>query len=235
MSKELLKKLTSKKNVYFLEGATEAFEYLMKHLEPKTISLQQEGGWYKYPKVAKKLGIQINYLKTQKGKINPKEIQEIACINLMPGYAYHEDVDSIEKHAKQNNATLISDVTASIGTLKVKGDYIIGSFGPNKPLTIKGGGGFIATNQKLQIREENLDPKLIETAINNLTKKLAHWQKIKTEIEKQIPTLNKGEGINVFIEKETYIKQLKENFDIVKGPVYNRSLKPIISIEIKRK
>lgn len=235
-STKLLQNLTQKKYIYFTKKGRDAAKILIDILKPKELYLQDQGGWHTYQKLTKA----TKYLKTRNGKINPNHIKQKSTliINSMPGYIYQENMNKIQRKAKQKKATLINDVCGSIGTKnQTQGDYIIGSFGRWKPVTI-GEGGFIATNKKIPIKNEQLNDKQLSTALKKLNQRIKYLQKKKQETLKIIPKnqIMHSKQINILTKlTENLINTLQENnIPYEKCPLYIRSNKKAISIEIKR-
>ena len=229
-----LQKLTNKKNIYFTQNARTAVKQIVSNYPNKIINLQEEGSWYTYKKLGK-----INYLSMKKGKINTKDIPKnsVLILNSMPGYVYKENTKKIYSECIKKNTIMINDVCGSIGMQIAKhGDYITGSFGNYKPLSA-GGGGFIATNKKIKIKNEELDFHKINKAINNLKTTKRRWQNKKYQILKLIPKKQIiAHNINIIAKPtENLINKLTtKNIKTVKCPTYIRINKNAISIEIKR-
>ncbi|MFT4261407.1 MAG: hypothetical protein ACMXX9_03170 [Candidatus Woesearchaeota archaeon] len=233
-SKKILSELTGKKNIYYVSKGRLAAEILIDILPKREILLQEEGSWHTYPKLG-----DVLYLKMIDGKINVEDIQpnKILLINTMPAYAWLEDAKKVYEACKQKKTIMINDVCGSIGKQQAKyGDYIIGSFGRWKPITI-GQGGFIATNEDLNVEEVMLDEKALVEALKNIPKKLVRWEQKKQEVLKLIKKQEIiAHEINILTKRtETLINLLeKNNIEYELCPKYIRTMKQAISIEIKR-
>jgi hypothetical protein len=253
-----LKKITGKTNIIFQESCREAAKTLVGKLKQKNpslkkILLQEEGGWHTYPKLAAPNNLKLIYLPMARGKIKLEELKKhgdsILLLNSMPGYAYKENMQAIQNICKEKHIILIDDCSASIGTQKPLGDYIICSLGKFKPLST-GKGGFIATNNSLEIKEEKYEPRifgLLLEEINGLKGKLGYWKSLKIKMLEELAKegfniLNEETGINLFVEhknqkeRETLINYIKtKKYEYVECPKYIRTNEKAVSIEIKRK
>lgn len=260
--------LTGKKNVYFTKRCNESLKIAVNILKQKfpdinKLLIQEEGGWIIYPSLAKKNDLKLEYLKMNSGKLDLLELKKyfdaIVLINTMPGYSYKEDVLEIEKICKKNNLLIINDCCGSIGSIdSTYGDIIVCSFGKAKPLSC-GGGGFIATDfdiaKSLELNDEYfvsgakeiIDMGKLDSAIDNLNKKLSFFKSKAKIIKKELKDLgfdilNKGEqGINVLVpfknleEKERLIKYLDNiKLEFTLCPRYIRTNMQALSIEVKR-
>ena len=241
MLKQKLQTLFGKKNIYFVDKTRTGMDQLLQNLDSKkSICFQEEGGWHTYPKSAKKQGFEIKYLKQKDGKlIEFPNGKEILILNSMPGYCYDEDIQKISSYCKENKVLLINDVTASIGSQKPLGDIIICSFGNYKPLSI-GEGGIIASDQELNLKQTKINEELLEKEIENLPLKLNKWKQLKQKIEQELKQkiINKNQGINILVDdkKENLINYLSKNkLEYLECPIYIRTNKKCISIEIKRR
>lgn len=258
IAKKTLEKLTGKTNIIFQESCREATKNLVKKLKQenpglKKLLLQEEGGWHTYPKLAAPNNLELTYLPMKNGKILLEELKKhnhsILIANSMPGYAYNEDMQQIQSTCKENNIILIDDASASIGTKKPVGNYIVCSLGEHKPIST-GKGGFIATNNSLELKETIYSQEKYEAIITetkNLAKKLFHWKTLKQKLQEELISkgfkiLNEETGINLLAEyndeeeRETLINFIKtKKYEYVECPKYIRTNKKALSIEIKRK
>lgn len=248
-ARQLLLSLTQKKYLYFTKRGNKAIKTALKIAKQKqynTILLQDQGGWLTYPQFAKELKLAITYLKTNYGILNPNDLKQhkdtILLINSMPAYAAYNDMQSIYTICKQNNIFLINDMCGSIGSNLIQGDIIIGSFGKAKPLCL-GTGGFIATNEELDVRDEELDYTKLTMLIQTLNKRKQHMLQKANELktlfsDKDIVHKNQM-GFNVVIkyqtqeEKETLINKALP-IEHTLCPRYIRINDKAISFEVKR-
>lgn len=259
-----LKKLLCRDHIIFMDKCRRAAELLMIRAKNKGFTdlvLQEEGGWYTYEKSARKLDLNVLKAKMNKGVVIkeefPKKENAIILINTNPGYAYVEPFDIYEELKNKNNF-IINDIVGSIGDENsLKGDFLIGSFGKDKPLSISSGGAFIALNdvEELNVLEKlkkehfsDIDLKLdfeeLSRAIDNLQTKKTDWitysNKLKNDLKsKGFTILNNNDSINIFVkasnQRENLIKYCQDNnlqYQIC--PLYIRSMDDAISIEIKK-
>ena len=246
--KAKLSQLVDKKYIYLTKRGNDSIDKILNYLAEKKgnnqIYLQKEGGWMTYPDYAEKYFEKVEYLELKNWQINLSQlIKGVLLINSMPGYSALQNMNSLQE---LNEITIINDVSGSIGTNQAKkGDYIIGSFGRWKPLSI-GQGGFIASNHELPLQDHTqLNLKELDMAITNLNNRLEKWQEIKNKVVKDLAKFNiisTKEGINVIITydedntRETLIKYCQDNkLEYTQCPRYIRTLKNAISIEIKRR
>jgi DNA-binding transcriptional ArsR family regulator len=259
-----LKKLTRKNHIFFMSKCRKAAELLMiysKNKGFKDLILQEEGGWHTYEKSAKKLNLGVLKAKMERGVIVekdfPKKENSIILINTNPGYAYIEPFNLYDELKDKNNI-IINDIVGSIGNSNsLKGDFLIGSFGKDKPLSISSGGAFIAFNdpkmlQELQdLKKEyfkddevNINFEELSYAIDKVKIKKNKWivysNKLKKDLkDKGFTILNNNDSINIFVrldlERENLIKYCQDNnlqYQIC--PLYIRSMDDALSIEIKK-
>lgn len=242
--KYALKKLTFKKNIYFTKKGDQAIELVLKNIKSKKeINIQKYGGWKTYPFFANKCFNKVKYLNLKKWQVKTTfNTKGVILINSMPAYSALQNMNKIP-----SNLIIINDVSGSIGTKHAtKGDYIIGSFGRWKPVSINSC-GFIATNELLKLKEYQLTKKeqsLLLKELNNIKSKKFKWSLIKKNLKKDLinyKIISKPSGINLLIlikkqkQKETLIKYLeKHKYEYIVCPNYTRINKKAISIEIKR-
>ena len=257
-----LKKLTCKDNILFIQKCREAAELLMlyaKHLGFNSVILQEEGGWYTYEKSAKKLNLNVFKAKMREGKLIKEDFPQekaIVILNTNPGYAYSENLEFYDD-IKKLGSLIVNDVVCSIGDENsLKGDFIIGSFGRDKPLSISSGGAFIAFNDDFDfsfinnlLNENFKEPSInfdeLLLAISNLKNKKSAWVSISNKIKKELISkgfnvLNKNDSINIFVsasgsEKKNLIKFCDErNLQYNVCPLYIRFMDEGVCIEIKK-
>lgn len=248
--KILLKQLTNKKYIYLTKSGNEAIKIILKILNKSITLIQDQGGWITYKQFPKK----IVELKTDYGIVYVEELKNKAnsdsllLINSLPSYFAEQPMQEIYKICKQKNCLLINDVSGSIGTSLAKfGDLIVGSFGKHKPINLEYG-GFIATDNKLNIIETFDNSKLNELIkkINNLPLRLKKLHNITNKVKKDLKEFDiihkDHNGINVIVkykneeEKNKIIKYCNLNkLEYTLCPRYIKVNEEAISIEIKRK
>ncbi len=248
-SKELLKKLTGKKNIYLVSRCNEAIKQSLKILDKPLTLIQNEGGWLTYRQYPKK----TIELKTQNGFINLDDLEEkanqdsVLLTHSSPGYLGNDSMEKIFKVCKSKKCLVINDCCGSIGTDAAKiGDIIVGSFGKWKPIWL-GHGGFIASDGKLDV-EENFDFSKEKELIVNLKNLDSRLEKIHEECNKIKKDLSSfdiikkdSKGLVVIVkfrndkERSEIVKYCEANsLEYTECPRYIRSNEKAISIEVKR-
>jgi len=263
----LLTSIVGKKRVIFMDKCRDAAELIMRYSKNKgfkNLILQEEGGWYTYEKSGDKVGLKVIKAPMNKGVLIKEEFpfleDSLIIINTNPGYAYSDPL-SFYDDFKNINALVVNDVVCSIGDVNsLKGDFIIGSFGKHKPLSINSGGAFIACDDDSVFKEllflknsfysgsgEKIDFKELLWALKNFDVKKKKWVEYSSSLKKiliakNFDVLNPAESINIFVgfssdlEKENLIKFCAEHeLEYLNCPLYIRTLKKAISIEIKKK
>lgn len=249
MVKELLKKLTDKSYIYLLESGDTAIKQSIKIANKKFTLIQDQGGWFLYKKLPN-----ITELKTNYGILNLKDLKEkvnensVLIINSLTGYFAEQPMNKISEICKEKKCFLINDVSGSIGTEIAKiGDIILGSFGKYKPINLEYG-GFIASDNKLDINEnfnKDILPKLKEK-LQQLPQRLKKLKQLANKVKSDLSNLNilhkTSNGINVIIayktekEKNKILKYCQENnLEYKLCPNYIKVNEKAVSIEIKRK
>ena len=142
----MLDTLLEKKNIFFTKRGNASILIAFKVLNElgyKRVGLQDQGGWFTYKQYAKKLGFEIEFIKSENGIIPANKYDFPLFINSMPAYAFVQDMKKLCK-----NNFVVNDATGTIGTKDAKyGDIVLGSFGKCKPVDL-GKGGFITTDDE---------------------------------------------------------------------------------------
>lgn len=245
----LLIGLTGKKNIFFTNRGNSAIRLAMRYAKSqgfKVIHMPDQGGWITYPQYAKKLGLEINKIKTDYGFISEMDTEEAAIINSMPAYAFLLDMEKIRA------GFLINDVSASIGNDQAKyGDIIVGSFGRWKPIDVEYG-GFLATDIDLQDfydehfkgEIEDFYPRLLPK-LEGLKDRVKKLEGIRDEIAKDLVAYDilhpEKKGLNLIVkfsdlkERENLIRYCEnKNIEHTLCPREIRVMCDAVSIEIKR-
>lgn len=262
---ELLKKNTNERYIELTSrGNTAVFSslYCARKLNPKKIVLiPDQGGWFTYRKYPKYLEFDIKEVKTDYGVIDLKDLKQklknVCCFlySNPAGYFAEQPFKEIYNICK-GKCLVILDVSGSIGVKDYSKycDFMIGSFGNDKPVNL-GYGGFVGVNNKnnfekpreifnLTIFEEKYYKALLEK-LKNLKKRYQYYNKINKKIKKGLQNYNiihkDKKGINVvvkFDDKERkqeiidYCKKHKYPFNVC--PFYIRVKEKAICIEVKR-
>ena len=256
----IIKELTGKKNVLFMDKCRASAELLMvlaKRSGFEFLVIQEEGGWYTYEKSGVRQGLKVLKASMNNGVLVkeafPFDKKALILLNTNPGYAFFDDL-SFYDDFKKNGSLVVNDVVSSIGEkYAMKGDFIIGSFGKHKPLSISSGGSFIAfdDDRGLNDLKQELFPDSgkgiafdeLVVVLNNLENKKRAWfnysNKIKKELlEQGFDVINKNKSLNVLVrgKRENLIKFCVErNLEFLDCPLYIRTLQEAVSIEIKKK
>ena len=262
---DLLKKITKENYIELTSrGNTAIFSvlYCARKINPKKIVLiPDQGGWFTYKRYPFYLELRIEQVKTNYGIIDLKDLKKkIKNANCLlysnpAGYFAEQPVKEIYNICR-DKCLVILDVSGSIGLKDYSKycDFMIGSFGIDKPVNL-GYGGFIGTNNKnnfeipkeifnLTIFEDKYYKPLLQK-LKNLKIRYQYYNKINKKIKKDLKKYDiihrNKEGINVAVkfkdnkEKENlieYCKKHKYPFRIC--PFYIRVKAKAISIEVKR-
>jgi hypothetical protein len=244
MIKQILKQLTRKKYIYIVERGNAAIDIISKRYN--TILIPEEGGWIHYKKISKET-VKCNEAVIDLEDLKTKQVD--AFLYHQPGgYFAEQPTFEIHKICKEKNIVVIQDIAGSIGTdLVGNADIIIGSFGKWK-LVDAGKGGFIATDEELDVKEftDEETLKIIEKKLLELPGRIKYLNEIKTKVIKDLKDYgivkSHDQGIVIIIkykdeqEKsdiETYCQ--KNDLEWTECPRYIRINEQAISIEIKRK
>ncbi len=248
-SKDLIRKLINKKNIYLVSKGNKAIKIISRKFKDKTFLIQDQGGWityYQYPK-------KIKRLKTDYGVVDVNDLKKkvnsnsVLLINSLTGYFSEQPMKEIYNICKKKKCLVINDVSGSIGLEISKiGDIILGSFGKWKVIEL-GYGGFIASNENLNIKEDfKGDYKKLNEQLKNIKKRWKGFDRLNKKVKnnlKEHDIIHKSKrGINVVVrfhnkkEKEEIIKYCESNnYEYTLCPRYIRVNCDAISIELKRK
>src|SRR3989344_3709784 len=243
--KEKLQQLTNKKNIYLVKSGNNALKQVINLYKEKAFLIQDQGGWITYKQFPKKyIEVKTNYGLTQLFDLISKiSNDKIFLVNSMPGYFQLEDMDSVVNICN-NKCLVINDVSGSIGKEQAKyGDIILGSFGKGKAINLEYG-GFIASDNNLEV-EENFDNSYLEQLNEKISKLKKRLNSIQKKIEKikedlkHFKLINK-QGLNIAViynteeEKQSIISYCSDKYEYVECPKYIKILEKAISIEVKR-
>jgi len=260
MVKEALKTLTGKENIYLVDSGKGAIvQAIDRCYEADSLGLRfmnkilvpDQGGWQIFR--SKKDSFENVNLKTTYGVVWLTKLRQLAdestvvLLSSLAGYFAEQPMKEIMEICKAKNALVINDVSGSIGrTMAQHGDIIVGSFGKHKPLGI-GYGGFIASDEKLNIQENfdvnrlvDLKDKLSDLT-ENATKIYKRSMQIKNDL-KDYDILHRESNFLVvvvkyrsFFEKKEILKYCEDNkLHYLMCPKYIRVKEKAISIEVKK-
>ncbi|MDP4012613.1 MAG: DegT/DnrJ/EryC1/StrS family aminotransferase [Candidatus Nanoarchaeia archaeon] len=260
MVKEALQELTGKKNVYLVssglnaiiqtldrcyEASPDSFKMFNKLIIP------DQGGRLIFKD--NKADYEIVELKTTFGVLWLTKLREvvdetsIVLLSSLAGYFAEQPMREIEEICRIKGALLINDVSGSIGRkLAQYGDIIVGSFGKFRPINL-GYGGFIASDEKLNIKENFDITKLLDLkdkldVLNDrATKIYTKAIEIKNDL-KDFEILHRESNSLVVVvryndedEKNKILKYCEDkNLKYKLCPKYTRVKEKAISIEVKQ-
>jgi len=234
---------------------------IAKKFSYKKLIIPDQGGWFSYRKLPKKLGIEFEEIKTDYGLILPEELKKYKdcafIFTTLAGYFAEQPLLQINSICKKNKILLIEDITGSIGWKKSKADLTVCSFSDWKPINL-GYGGFIGSKERkyFEVDEikaflernsfarEEMMPELLKR-IDGLGRRSRFLFKNQKKVKKELRGFDvihrRMNGINVVArykneeEKEKLINYCKKNdYETVNCPNYIKVNDAAISIELKR-
>ena len=260
-----LKELSGNDNIVLTESGDAAIFAALycarKIMGLGKVLIPDQAGWISYPKFPKMLEMDVEYVKTDDGKIDLEDLKikaEEAKILLYPsysGYFVKNDVKEIYNICK-GKCIVILDICASIGVENF-GDFCdicVGSFGRWKPVNLQYG-GFLSTTRKVlfekpkeifntvKFDENKYKPLLdkldnvvnrqefLRSACRKVKKDMAGYDIIHPESESLVVVI----GFKDSEEKENIINYCrKNNYEYTLCPRYIRIGRDAVSIEVKR-
>jgi dTDP-4-amino-4,6-dideoxygalactose transaminase len=156
---EMLQKLSGHEFIQLTEsGDTAIFAALYcarKIIGLGKVLIPDQGGWLSYPKFPKMLQMEVEYVKTDRGKINLEDLKnkvddaKVLLYHSYSGYFVRNDVEEVYNICK-GHCIVILDICASFGADDFSGycDIAVSSFRKWKPVNLKYG-GFLSTNRKI--------------------------------------------------------------------------------------
>src|SRR3989344_938896 len=244
MITERLKQLTGHKFVYLTSRGDAAIKAALTNF--RQVLIPEEGGWLSYKKFPHEL-VKCNDAKIDledlKNKVNTNTFDAFLYQNT-GGYFAEQPMKEIYEICK-NKCKVVIDVSGSIGTILCDGKYadiFVGSFGRWK-LVEAGEGGFISTNERLEVNEITDKDLLgkIKVALVNLNGRINYLTERRKRIINDLKDYNilfrDDLGFVVVIDgnEEKVINYCKmNNLEYTKCPRYIRVNKEAISIEVKR-
>ena len=158
--KKELQKLCGHENIELTSrGNTAIFASLYcarkMQLSKKIVLIPEQGGWFTYKKYTKMLDLIPIFLETDFGVIDLEDLKEKVgkanCIiySEPAGYYANQPVKEIYEICKENDCTVILDVTGFVGRKNYGEycDYSLSSFGKDKPVNL-GYGGYVSARKK---------------------------------------------------------------------------------------
>lgn len=264
---DILKKYTSHDFVKLTSRGNEAIFaalYCTRKLNPnKTVLIPDQGGWLSYNKYPKMLGLNVEFVKTNLGTIDLKDLRsKINRANCFlyqnpAGYFADQDIEDIYNICK-DKAFVILDVAGCLGDKELCNgnfaDFMVGSFGKWKPINLEYG-GFLSTNNKDYFEtpkeifntikyDDSYNKDLLEK-LKSVNKRLEFFYSRCNQIKKDLKSFDiihkDRKGINVIVRfnnKKEFndIKDYceKNNLEFTLCPRYIRINENAISIEVKR-
>ena len=215
-----LRKLTGKRNIYLAKRGNASILASLecaKKLGKNTVLMQDQGGWITYPQYSRELGMEAIELKTDYGVILLPELESalkkrknaILMLHSCAGYNAAQPMDEIAALCEKHGCFLINDATSTISKKELlKGDIILASFGPAKPINL-GKGGFIAADFEIQAKTNPIDAteeenKELLEKITNLSQRMEFLLSARKKVIdglKGFDIVKKGSwGINVIVK-----------------------------------
>jgi len=213
----------------------------------RKILVPDQGGWSGFIKTAKFLGLEINYLPTDWGLIDPeilkdtleKESFDALFLTSFAGYTAEQPLNEIYKICLEEEVTLVEDASGAIGDRTGKlangkhSHIIVASTGSPKIVNV-GNGGFISTNEKnlleIPLNFLKADPVTcagisyeIKNAPTVLSKTIFSCCYLKKELE-DVFHIDKR-GINVILKTDkanTIAKKLRSVLNVHNGGMISK-------------
>jgi len=233
-----LQNLTGKKNNALTSSGNKAIWKALEIAKSKGYSklfIPDMGGWYTYDQYGKKLGFEIEWIKTDLGLIDFTNLKDgIVLFHTMPAYAFNQEYD-YEK-LKEKNVFVIADICGDVGIRVREADIVVCSFGALKPVNA-GYGGVIWTSLEINLESDfdndNLD--VVEKALKNLPHRIQFLKDKRKEILKKVENVIRSESgaYNIIVKED--IKEFCEKnlLPYRECPMKIRVNIPATSIEIK--
>jgi len=252
--KEKLSKLSGKKHITFQRRGNRAILNSLryaKQLGKTRLLIPDQGGWMTYEQYGNELGFSVEKFLTDSGLITDLPSVDSNCVlllNAMPGYCVEQDdIGILVGKLHDNSAFVITDVSGAIGNDSLMhGDVLIGSFGPDKPLSV-GKGGFIASDLDLGRENEATEDVLahLDAALGELGEKRAFFYALHDTIIAEMSSYDiihaDRAGFNVIVRyKNATVLTAITSFCDDHGyaytmcPRYIRVNDNAVSIEVKR-
>lgn len=163
---------TNHKHSKIVNSGNSAILAAMSNFKGK-IMVPDQGGWSGFIKIAQFLGLEITYLPTDWGLIDPqilketiqKEKPEALFLTSFAGYTAEQPIYEIYEICNEEDVFMVEDASGALGDDKGRlangthSHVIVASTGSPKIVNV-GNGGFISSNQK-----EFLDNKYILRAL----------------------------------------------------------------------
>ncbi|MFT4313083.1 MAG: hypothetical protein ACMXYA_01630 [Candidatus Woesearchaeota archaeon] len=250
---KVLRAYTHVPHISLAPRANAAIKKSLKFAKEKgytTVLIPDEGGWMTYEPFAKKIGLEVEFLKTNHGILIPEKCpitaKSVLLIHTLAGYHSKQPTEALRKLCDAKNALFIEDMCGA-PHIRGQGHIILGSFGNAKPINF-GTGGFIGTEnaewfEKLKFSTKLEEPVLLEK-VKNVKERLHQLYKKKTECiqlleEKGLLYWCDEYGIVIIVPFEQSPDPIlniakKCHVEYETCPRYIRTLTQAISLEIKR-
>ncbi|MFO8016092.1 MAG: DegT/DnrJ/EryC1/StrS family aminotransferase [Candidatus Woesearchaeota archaeon] len=221
-----LKELSRHDNVRIVNcgnGAIFAALYIAKKVNSKPyILVPDQGGWISFKTYPKIFGFNIKEIKTDKGIIDLKDLQEKArtgaafLMTSFAGYYAEQPLKHISEICREAGCLLVEDASGAIGDHALcngtHSDIIVGSFGKWKPVDFKEG-GFISTNESQYLEK---------------TKEMYSILRFRPDYDRLLDRLNLAkERLNFFLETSENIKKDLEKENL---PIFHRDKRGLNTI-----
>lgn len=245
--KRLISKYTGHGFVYLMDRGNSAIEAAVRCAAGDSIMIPDQGGWFSYPKIPRRLGLSIIEARTDSGLILNLVDSDTLLYANPAGYFASQDIAGIRRAF---GGRIILDVSGCLGDKEMcdgkHADFLVGSFGKWKAADA-GYGGFISSDRELDVPEsfEKARAEEVLEAVKDAPKRLEWLYRKCAKVKEDLSDLRilhrDRKGINVVVsyrdeEEKARIRDYcsREGLDTVQCPNYIKVMRPAISIEVKR-
>ena len=199
--------LTGHKYSKIMNSGNSAIFTVMNNFQEK-IMVPDQGGWSGFIKIAEFLGLELIYLPTDNGLIDPEQLIDILIkkkpeaffLTSFAGYTAEQPIKEIYEVCDEEGVVLVEDASGALGDETGRlangkhSHIIVASTGSPKIVNV-GNGGLISSNQE----------KVLETSLKFLQADHVTCAGISQEIKHAPSTLSKA------ISSSSYLKDELEN------------------------
>jgi len=199
--------LTGHKYSKIMNSGNSAIFTVMNNFQEK-IMVPDQGGWSGFIKIAEFLGLELIYLPTDNGLIDPEQLIDILIkkkpeaffLTSFAGYTAEQPIKEIYEVCDEEGVVLVEDASGALGDETGRlangkhSHIIVASTGSPKIVNV-GNGGLISSNQE----------KVLETSLKFLQADHVTCAGISQEIKHAPSTLSKT------ISSSSYLKDELEN------------------------
>ena len=196
--------LTNHKYSKIMNSGNSAIFTVMNNFQEK-IMVPDQGGWSGFIKIAEFLGLELIYLPTDHGLIDPKQLIDVFIkekpeaffLTSFAGYTAEQPIKEIYEVCDEEGVVMVEDASGALGDetgMLANGKHshiIVASTGTPKIVNV-GNGGFISTNLK----------EVLETPLKFLQADHVTCAGISQEIKHATPTLSKTISSSLYLKDE---------------------------------